>query len=64
MILGLTALSDGRIEIGGAAPGSRAAAGHDRVFALKALLFMGRSVGRDQLRHFARLKSVWCKTSG
>lgn len=57
MILGLTPLSAGTIEIGGAAPGSRAARAAIG-YLPESVAFHGALSGRDQLRHFARLKSV------
>ncbi len=62
MILGLTPISGGKIEIGGAAPGTRlarAAIG----YLPESVAFHGALSGRDQLRHFARLKSVSAKVA-
>lgn len=56
MILGLTAVSEGSVSVLGAAPGaklSRAAIG----FLPENVAFHGSLTGREQLRHFARLKS-------
>ena len=57
MVLGLTPLTSGSIEILGAAPGSckaRSSTG----FLPESVAFHGSLTGREQLRHFARLKSV------
>ncbi len=57
MILGLTPLSGGKISVLGAAPGSRKAR---RItgFLPESVAFHGSLTGREQLRHFARLKAV------
>ncbi len=55
MILGLAPQSAGKIEIGGAAPGSRAARAAIG-YLPESVAFHGALSGRDQLRHFARLK--------
>lgn len=62
MILGLTTSSGGTIEIGGAAPGSRSARGAIG-YLPESVAFHGALSGRDQLRHFARLKSVSAKVA-
>jgi len=57
MILGLTPLSSGEIRVLGTAPGSRAAR-KSIGFLPESVAFHGSLTGREQLRHFARLKSV------
>ena len=57
MILGLTPLTSGRIEILGTTPGSRQARRHTG-FLPENVAFHGALTGREQLRHFARLKKV------
>ncbi len=57
MVLGLTPLTSGSIEILGAAPGSRKAR-NSTGFLPESVAFHGSLTGREQLRHFARLKSV------
>ncbi len=57
MILGLTPLSGGTIEVNGAAPGSRAARALIG-FLPENVAFHGALTGREQLRHFAALKSL------
>ena len=57
MVLGLTSISAGSIEVLGTAPGSgaaRSAVG----FLPESVAFHGSLTGREQMRHFARLKSV------
>ena len=57
MILGLTAITSGTIDVLGHAPGSRAA--HALTgFLPESVAFHGALSGREQLHHFARLKSV------
>ena len=57
MILGLTPVTSGSIRILGHAPGSRLARGSVG-FLPESVAFHGNLTGREQLRHFARLKSV------
>jgi Cu-processing system ATP-binding protein len=57
MVLGLTPLTSGSIEVLGAAPGSGKARGSTG-FLPESVAFHGSLTGREQLRHFARLKSV------
>lgn len=57
MVLGLTPLTSGSIEILGAAPGSRKARSSTG-FLPESVAFHGSLTGREQLRYFARLKSV------
>jgi Cu-processing system ATP-binding protein len=57
MILGLTPLSSGSIEVLGAAPGARRAR-KSIGFLPESVAFHGALSGREQLHHFARLKSV------
>lgn len=57
MILGLTSISDGSISVLGCAPGSGAARKLTG-FLPESVAFHGSLTGREQLRHFARLKSV------
>lgn len=57
MILGLTSASSGRIEVLGTKPGSRKARSAIG-FLPESVAFHGSLSGREQLRHFARLKSV------
>ncbi|MDQ7069499.1 MAG: ABC transporter ATP-binding protein, partial [Rhodobacterales bacterium] len=57
MILGLTPVSSGTIKVLGRAPGSRAAR-KSIGFLPESVAFHGALTGREQLRHFARLKSV------
>ncbi|MBS9716077.1 ABC transporter ATP-binding protein [Pseudohalocynthiibacter aestuariivivens] len=57
MILGLTPVVSGTIKVLGSNPGSR----HSRAsigFLPESVAFHGALTGREQLRHFARLKSV------
>jgi Cu-processing system ATP-binding protein len=61
MILGLTAVSSGSIKVLGSAPGSRAARSSIG-FLPEIVAFHGALCGREQLRHFARLKSVTMST--
>jgi Cu-processing system ATP-binding protein len=57
MILGLTPLSAGKIEVLGSLPGSRKARKLTG-FLPESVAFHGALTGREQVRHFARLKSV------
>lgn len=57
MILGLSTISGGSISIFGTAPGSRKARSIVG-FLPESVAFHGSLTGREQLRHFARLKSV------
>lgn len=57
MILGLTPITSGSIEVLGAKPGSRNARGCIG-FLPESVAFHGSLSGREQLHHFARLKSV------
>jgi len=57
MVLGLTSVSSGTIEVLGATPGSRAAR-NSIGFLPESVAFHGALTGREQLRHFARLKSA------
>ncbi|PHQ94992.1 MAG: ABC transporter ATP-binding protein [Marinosulfonomonas sp.] len=57
MILGLTPVSSGSIRVLGSAPGSRAARAAIG-FLPESVAFHGALSGREQLRHFARLKTV------
>ncbi len=57
MVLGLTPLSAGRIRVLGMPPGSRKARTAIG-FLPESVAFHGALTGREQLRHFARLKSV------
>ncbi|MBL4807577.1 MAG: ABC transporter ATP-binding protein [Rhodobacteraceae bacterium] len=57
MVLGLTPLTSGKIEVLGVAPGSRAAR-RAIGFLPESVAFHGALTGREQLHHFARLKSV------
>lgn len=57
MILGLTHVSSGSISVLGTAPGSRIAR-NSTGFLPESVAFHGALSGREQLRHFARLKSV------
>ncbi len=57
MILGLTPVSSGSIRVLGSAPGSRSARGSIG-FLPESVAFHGALSGREQLRHFARLKSA------
>ena len=57
MVLGLTPVSSGAIEVLGAAPGSRIAR-NSIGFLPESVAFHGALTGREQLRHFARLKST------
>ncbi len=57
MILGLSALSSGKIEVLGGAPGS-AKARRSIGFLPESVAFHASLSGREQLHHFARLKSV------
>lgn len=57
MVLGLTSISGGSIKVLGTAPGSRAARSAVG-FLPESVAFHGSLTGREQMRHFARLKSV------
>lgn len=57
MILGLSSISNGSISILGTTPGSRKARGMVG-FLPESVAFHGALTGREQLHHFARLKSV------
>jgi|FLOH01.1.fsa_nt_gi Cu-processing system ATP-binding protein len=57
MILGLTTISSGSISVLGARPGSRAAR-TSIGYLPESVAFHGALSGREQLRHFARLKST------
>jgi Cu-processing system ATP-binding protein len=57
MILGLTSPDSGHIRVLGAAPGSRLAR-RSIGFLPESVAFHGALSGREQLHHFARLKSV------
>ena len=57
MILGLTAITSGDISVLGARPGSRAARSSIG-YLPESVAFHGALTGREQLRHFARLKST------
>lgn len=60
MILGLTPITSGQISVLGAGPGSR----HARAsigFLPESVAFHGALTGREQLQHFARLKSETTK---
>ncbi len=57
MVLGLTPVSAGRIRVLGMPPGSRKARTAIG-FLPESVAFHGALTGREQLRHFARLKSV------
>ncbi len=57
MILGLTTVTSGRIQVLGMAPGSRTARTAIG-FLPESVAFHGALTGREQLHHFARLKSV------
>lgn len=57
MILGLTPITSGEIKILGVAPGSRIAR-KSIGFLPESVAFHGALTGREQLRHFARLKSA------
>lgn len=57
MILGLTTLSGGTINVLGSAPGSRQAR-KQTGFLPESVAFHGALTGREQLRHFAQLKSA------
>ena len=62
MILGLTPVSSGLIKVLGTEPGSR----HARSsigFLPESVAFNGALSGREQLRHFARLKSTSMRTA-
>lgn len=56
MVLGLTSITSGTISILGATPGSRAAR-TTIGFLPESVAFHGALTGREQLHHFARLKS-------
>ncbi|MCV6823416.1 MULTISPECIES: ABC transporter ATP-binding protein [Halocynthiibacter] len=60
MILGLTKPSGGKLEVLGGGAGSRAARAQIG-FLPESVAFHGALTGREQLRHFARLKSVSTK---
>jgi len=57
MILGLTSISSGSIDVMGTAPGSRAAR-RAIGFLPESVAFHGALTGREQLRYFASLKST------
>jgi len=57
MVLGLTPVTSGRIQVLGMAPGTRAARAAIG-FLPESVAFHGALTGREQLHHFARLKSV------
>jgi len=57
MILGLTPVQSGSIRVLGSAPGSRLARSSIG-FLPESVAFHGALTGREQLRHFARLKSL------
>ncbi|PLW78133.1 ABC transporter ATP-binding protein [Cohaesibacter celericrescens] len=57
MILGLTSVSDGAIRVLGGAPGTRSAR-KQTGFLPESVAFHGALTGREQLHHFARLKST------
>lgn len=57
MILGLTPITDGTITVLGSAPGSRQARAQTG-FLPESVAFHGALTGREQLHHFARLKSA------
>ena len=57
MVLGLTPLTSGAITVLGSAPGSRNARRHTG-FLPESVAFHGALTGREQMRHFAALKSV------
>ncbi len=57
MVLGLTKFSEGEISVLGAFPGSRVAR-KATGFLPESVAFHGSLTGREQLRHFAQLKSV------
>lgn len=57
MILGLTPLSGGAINVLGASPGSRTAR-QQTGFLPESVAFHGALTGREQLHHFAQLKSA------
>lgn len=57
MILGLTPLTSGSIEVMGHAPGSRIAR-RSIGYLPESVAFQGALSGREQLHHFARLKGV------
>lgn len=57
MVLGLTSISSGSIRVLGTHPGSRLARSAIG-FLPESVAFHGALSGREQLRHFARLKSV------
>ena len=57
MVLGLTPITSGRIKVLGMAPGSRAARSAIG-FLPESVAFHGALTAREQLHHFARLKSV------
>lgn len=60
MILGLTPITSGTITVTGSAPGSRPAR-NAIGFLPESVAFHGTLSGREQLHHFARLKSVSTK---
>ncbi len=62
MILGLTPITSGHIEVLGAAPGDRQARRHTG-YLPESVAFHGSLSGREQLHHFARLKSVSIKVA-
>lgn len=62
MILGLTSISEGSIEVLGARPGSHKAR-NGTGFLPENVAFLGALSGREQLHHFARLKSEPLKSA-
>ncbi len=62
MILGLTPVTSGHIEVLGAAPGEREVRRHTG-YLPESVAFHGSLSGREQLHHFARLKSVSIKAA-
>ena len=62
MILGLTPVSSGSIKVLGTNPGSRVAR-NSVGFLPESVAFHGALTGREQLRHFARLKSTSSKAA-
>jgi Cu-processing system ATP-binding protein len=62
MILGLTPATSGSIKVLGTAPGSRAAR-NSVGFLPESVAFHGALTGREQLRHFSRLKSTPLKAA-
>lgn len=62
MILGLTSATSGSIKVLGTEPGSRVAR-NSVGFLPESVAFHGALTGREQLRHFARLKSTSLKAA-